>query len=86
MGGGKNENKGEKMSKRGQKCTREKHKVLTESWRSKSMFQAGYTDGSKGSCDKAPRQQEECLPVMKQKRGKKGRKRRREGGRCVTGR
>lgn len=35
---------------------------------------------------KAPRQQEECLPVMKGKRWKKGRKRRRERGHCVTGR
>lgn len=41
-----------------------------------------HTDDMKCGCDKAPRQQEEaCLPVMKEKRWKKGRKRRREIGR-----
>lgn len=45
-----------------------------------------YTDYRKGSCDKAAGQQEEPLPVMKGKRWKKGRKRRREIGRYVTGR
>ena len=75
MGGEKIKTRQKKMSRRGQKYT-----TTTQDFHDGCIL---HTDNMKGGCDKAPRQQkeEECLPVMKEKRWKKGRKRRRERGR-----